>query len=119
GEAFEQPLLAALDVRDGLRDIDAARRRVAAAHVRDRDDPAARFGEGLRGDAADVAEALHRDAGVLRRAASALHGLERHERDAATGRLGAPARTTELYGLSRDDSGRMPPGHHRHRVDDP
>src|SRR5260370_16904787 len=75
-----QRLLARPVLENGL-DRQAERVVDSAVVLRDRDHGAARLFEQLRADAAYVAEALHDDAGLVRRAAQAVerrHPPDRH-----------------------------------------
>src|SRR5260370_31926090 len=93
-----QRLLARPVLENGL-DRQAERVVDSAVVLRDRDHGAARLFEQLRADAAYVAEALHDDAGLWRRAAQAArrrHGADRHP---APPRLHPPAPTPDLQRL--------------------
>ena len=85
----------------------------------DRDHGAARFFEQLRADAAHVAEALHGDPRLMRRAAKVLECRGRADRHAATGGLDAAQRTADLDRLAGDRGGRGVTQVHRERVHDP
>ena len=90
-----------------------------AARVADGDDLRARLAQELRGDAADVAEALYRDGRAFKRHAGILAGLLRDEQDAASGRLEAAAAAADRHRLAGDDAGDGVAVHHAVGVHDP
>ena len=106
-------------VRERGRDVDAFRVVVAARLVADRDDLAALLLEELRGDRADVPEALDGHRRSLHRHAEVLQRLLGHDHAAAARRFPPAQRAAHFHRLSRDDGRHGVAGAHRERVHHP
>ena len=91
----------------------------AAFPVGDGDDLRALLGHQLRGDRADVAEALHGDARALELEPEMLRGFARDDHHAAARRLAPPERPAHLDRLAGDDRRRGVADVHRVGVHDP
>src|SRR6202022_4620289 len=101
--------------------LDRKAERVVDASVvlTDRDHGAARFLEKPRADAADVAEALHRNLRLMRLAAEMLQRSERADGDAASGGLDPAKRTAHLDRLAGHRRRHRVTEMHRKRIHDP
>ena len=100
-------------------DVEAGRVVDAAGHVRDGDDGGAAVGELVRGDPADVAEALD-DAALLGEVpAEPLAGAGDHHHDAGAGRLVAEDGAADRDRLAGDDLRHGMADLHRVRVHHP
>ncbi len=98
---------------DAIGIVDGAM-NVAEAH-----DLASRLVQELRGDRADVAEALHDDPRALEGHLLRVAGLARDDKDAAPRRLDAPRAAADRDGLAGDDAMNAVAVVHGERVHDP
>ena len=101
-----RPPSCAARVRDQRRDIEALLVVDAALPVGDGDDLGALVASSSARDRADVAEALHGDAGALQLEAEMLRRLARDDHHAAAGRLAPAERSAHLDRLAGDDGRR-------------